>query len=86
MKYDNTSVKLYDYSYDSPKVGNGVAYKDSKKVRGSTLCENCRGGAVTCDIGKCVRCGGRTSSGCYKICASCARSLKICQSCQKPLR
>ena len=49
------------------------------------LCNVCRGGMYTADIGKCVNCGGQTTSGAFALCPQCSRQLGQCEHCRKPL-
>ncbi len=49
------------------------------------LCPKCRGRMHTTDIGRCVNCGGHTSSGAFKLCRECSAKLGECECCRAPL-
>jgi len=49
------------------------------------LCPKCKGKAYTTDIGKCVECGGDTSSGAFKLCRKCSAKLGQCEHCRAAL-
>ncbi len=49
------------------------------------LCPACKDKMFITNIGKCVECGGATSSGAFKLCPACSRKLKQCQACRAPL-
>jgi len=49
------------------------------------LCPKCADGMYIQNIGKCVECGGQTSSGAFKLCAKCGDKLNQCQHCRTPL-
>lgn len=52
---------------------------------GAGLCSKCKDGMYTMDIGKCVICGGATSSGAFKLCKVCSAKLGQCEHCRGPL-
>jgi len=45
------------------------------------LCEKCRDGVYTSDVGKCSECKGDTSSGAFKLCDQCSAKRHQCQHC-----
>ena len=49
------------------------------------LCAKCKELAYIMNIGKCVECGGGTSSGAFKLCAACSAKLGQCEHCRTPL-
>jgi serpin B len=49
------------------------------------LCPKCKGMMFTADIGKCVNCGGMTTSGAFKLCKACSAKLGQCEACRAPL-
>ncbi|HOD83563.1 MAG: Chagasin family peptidase inhibitor I42 [Planctomycetes bacterium ADurb.Bin126] len=49
------------------------------------LCPACADKMFITNIGKCVECGGETSSGAFKLCPACSRKLKQCQACRSAL-
>jgi len=50
------------------------------------LCKACRGKAYTMDVGKCVECGGWTSSSAFKLCKKCSEKLGQCEHCRAALK
>ena len=50
------------------------------------LCPKCKGRMYIQNIGKCVECGGRTSSGAFKLCGKCSAKLGQCEHCRAPLK
>jgi len=51
----------------------------------AVLCEKCAKRGYTTDLGKCVACGGPTTSGAFKLCPACSRKLGQCEHCRAPL-
>ena len=49
------------------------------------LCEKCAPGIYIQNVGKCVECGARTSSGAFKLCRACSAKLGQCMHCRAPL-
>jgi len=49
------------------------------------LCKKCEQMMVIGSIGKCTNCGGKTSSGAYKLCKKCSKKLNKCQLCMANL-
>ena len=49
------------------------------------LCTKCKAGFYTTDVGKCVVCGGHTSSGAFKLCSKCSTKLRQCEHCRAKL-
>lgn len=54
-------------------------------LAGAALCPACGDKMFITNIGKCVDCGGQTSSGAFKLCPKCSDKLKQCQACRAPL-
>ncbi|MDY7011124.1 MAG: protease inhibitor I42 family protein [Planctomycetota bacterium] len=50
------------------------------------LCENCKGRMYITSVGKCVECGGFTTSGAHKLCPKCSARLGQCEHCRAPLK
>ncbi|MFW6162033.1 MAG: protease inhibitor I42 family protein [Planctomycetota bacterium] len=50
------------------------------------LCPKCKGKMYIQNIGKCGECGGRTSSGAFKLCRKCSGRLGQCQHCRAPVK
>ena len=46
------------------------------------LCAKCKGKMYIMNIGKCVGCGGATTSGAHKLCPACSRKLGQCEHCR----
>jgi outer membrane protein assembly factor BamB len=53
---------------------------------GAALCDKCKDMMYTADIGKCVECGGTTSSGAFKLCKACSEKLGQCEHCRMALK
>ena len=53
---------------------------------GADLCPKCKGKVYIGNIGKCVECGGPTSSGAFKLCRKCSTKLGQCEHCRAPLK
>lgn len=49
------------------------------------LCPKCKGKAYIMSVGKCVECGGFTSSGAFKLCRKCSARLGQCEHCRAKL-
>ena len=49
------------------------------------LCPKCTGKMYVENIGKCVECGGGTSSGAFKLCRKCSAKLGQCEHCRAVL-
>jgi hypothetical protein len=49
------------------------------------LCVKCKDSMFTQEIGKCVECGGTTSSGAFKLCKTCSAKLDQCEHCRAAL-
>jgi len=49
------------------------------------LCPKCKGKMYIQNIGKCVACGGHTTSGAFKLCPKCSAKLGQCEHCRAPL-
>lgn len=49
------------------------------------LCPKCKGKQYIQNIGKCVECGGPTSSGAFKLCRKCSEKLGQCEHCRAAL-
>jgi hypothetical protein len=49
------------------------------------LCVKCKDNMFTQEIGKCVECGGTTSSGAFKLCKTCSAKLDQCEHCRAAL-
>jgi len=49
------------------------------------LCPKCRRMMFTADVGRCVVCGGPTSSGSHKLCHTCSKKLGECEHCRAKL-
>lgn len=63
-----------------------VAHTSDEIEKGQNMfCKNCAGKMVIANIGHCSACGGMTSSGMYKLCASCSQQKQECQSCRVSL-
>ncbi|MFO7899979.1 MAG: hypothetical protein R6V58_13080 [Planctomycetota bacterium] len=52
----------------------------------AALCPKCSRKMFTADIGKCVECGGHTTSGSHKLCPKCSRRLGRCEHCRAKLK
>lgn len=49
------------------------------------LCVKCKDNMFTQQMGQCVKCGGITTSGAFKLCKACSAKLGQCQHCQVAL-
>ena len=50
------------------------------------LCPKCKGKVFIMNVGKCVECGGLTTSGAHKLCPKCSRKLGQCEHCRAKLK
>ena len=50
------------------------------------LCPKCKDKMFIMNIGKCVECGGPTTSGAHKLCPKCSRKLGQCEHCRAKLK
>jgi len=57
----------------------------SAPARGE-LCPKCKGKMYIMNIGKCVECGGMTTSGAFKLCKKCSTKLGECEHCRAKLK
>jgi predicted secreted protein len=49
------------------------------------LCDKCAGKMYVDNVGKCVECGGATSSSAFKLCKACSEKLGECENCRAKL-
>ena len=59
----------------------GLVAVVSSPARGE-LCPKCKGKMYIMNIGKCVGCGGMTTSGAFKLCKKCSTKLGECEHCR----
>jgi hypothetical protein len=81
----NNGCTTLDQVYDIGEVTRcncDCPNQESHPQIGRVACaKHLEGGLMTCDIGKCKKCGHWTSSGCIDYCNGCSFTYQICYVC-----